>query len=176
MIRLLPKLALLRLAPAEEPPAEEAHEAAYDDDRGDGDPRDDASGEAALVVRINNVAIHEIAEDGAGTARWGCTASTVGNTDNTGLTLAARNALAARLVVPASANVAGCSGACTRGTAGVALDTIRLTYNIAGHACGARTVIAAHFTVARAGHKVVAPIQLVAICGRLASTTWILYS
>ena len=37
--RLLPKL---RLSTTNEPPAEEAHEAAHDDDRGDGDPRDRA--------------------------------------------------------------------------------------------------------------------------------------
>ena len=44
--RLLPKS---RLSAADEPPAEEAHEAAHDDDRGDGDARDRAGREAALV-------------------------------------------------------------------------------------------------------------------------------
>ena len=44
--RLLPKS---RLSAAEEPPAEEADEAAHDDDRGDGDARDRAGREAAPV-------------------------------------------------------------------------------------------------------------------------------
>ena len=44
--RLLPKS---RLSAADEPPAEEAHEAAHDDDRGDGDARDRAGREAAPV-------------------------------------------------------------------------------------------------------------------------------
>ena len=44
--RLLPKS---RLAPADEPPAEEAHEAAHDDDRGDGDARDGPAAETTLV-------------------------------------------------------------------------------------------------------------------------------
>ena len=40
---------MLRLPAADEPPAEEADEAAHDDDRGDGDPRDRAGREAAPV-------------------------------------------------------------------------------------------------------------------------------
>eukprot|EP00701_Giardia_intestinalis_P004265 XP_001708089.1 Hypothetical protein GL50803_31608 [Giardia lamblia ATCC 50803] len=44
--RLLPKS---RLAPTEEPPAEEAHKASHDDNRRDGDARYSACAEAALI-------------------------------------------------------------------------------------------------------------------------------
>eukprot|EP00701_Giardia_intestinalis_P000088 XP_001703912.1 Hypothetical protein GL50803_115723 [Giardia lamblia ATCC 50803] len=43
-----------RLPPAEEPPAEEAHEAPHDSDHSDGDPRDGARGEAALVRAVSS--------------------------------------------------------------------------------------------------------------------------
>ena len=46
-MRLLPEY--LRLAPADEPPAEEADEAPNDDDHSHGDARDGPSAEAALV-------------------------------------------------------------------------------------------------------------------------------
>ena len=57
----------LRVAPAaEEPPAEEADEAPDDDDCGDGDPRDRARAEAALVDRGVRGLLCDVAGDGAG--------------------------------------------------------------------------------------------------------------
>ena len=41
---------VLRLAPADEPPAQETNEAAHDDDRGDGDPRDRTRGEVGITT------------------------------------------------------------------------------------------------------------------------------
>eukprot|EP00701_Giardia_intestinalis_P001625 XP_001705449.1 Hypothetical protein GL50803_19351 [Giardia lamblia ATCC 50803] len=97
-MRLLPKS---RLAPAHEPPAEEADEAPHNNDDSDRDPRYGACAEAALV-RAPAVVVgtfHEITEDRATTRRWRGAVQAITNTFDSRIIFITGNALRSRLIV-----------------------------------------------------------------------------
>ena len=64
--RLLPES---RLTPADEPPAEEAHEASNYHNDGDGDPRDGPRGEVGITIASSAI-FHKVAENSTTIARW----------------------------------------------------------------------------------------------------------
>ena len=98
---------MLRLASTEEPPAEEADEAAHHDDRGDGDPRDGPAAEAALVDRgvrgVDSRRLRDVAGDSAGATGRFLTAHAVGDAYDTVAILRALHTRGSRLVVPSEA-------------------------------------------------------------------------
>ena len=98
---------MLRLAPADEPPAEEADEAAHDDYYCDGDARDRPAAEAALVDRgvcgVDSRRLRDVAGDSAG-AGWSGAAHAVGDAlDSIVILRALHTRISRSLVVPREA-------------------------------------------------------------------------